>query len=286
MVGETGITIEKQPAYVDPALIWKKGMGVVPTPAVPAVKPLVRPGIRPLIVDIETTGANPWDSRLICIGYKDPYLPTEKPTVIFDESEERMLLDFLAFFTQGGYNQIIAYNTAFDFRYIFAKCLYHRISCREWCDADLVDIMQILGQVKEAFVYGNQRTGRLEDWTIFLFGLEKPLDFEELLAAYDAKEYGLIIEYNEFDVEVEFIIWSLIELVKGQSFTGTSFAIPLASVPVSSGLSMSNISPTEPSDHAQTWNARCPNCYSVYERPISEREYTCPIDGTIIKQGG
>lgn len=283
---ESKITIEKEPVYVDPSMIWRKGMGVIPTTAVPTITPLVPTGIKSLVIDIETTGANPWDSRLICIGYKDPSLPTEKPVVIFDESEEKVLLDFLTFFTKGGYSRIIAYNTAFDYRYLFAKCLYYRISCREFCDAKLVDVMQILAQVKEAFVYGYNKSGRLEDWMIFLFNIEKLISFEELLEAWDEKDYAKIIEYNVMDVELTFIIWSLIELVRGQNFTGSSFAAPPASIPTSSALSGTIQSPAEQSGETQTWNARCPNCYSVYVLPISQREYVCPIDGTIIKQGG
>lgn len=286
MVGETGIVIEKQPAYVDPALIWRKGMGVIPKAEDRAVSAIVAAGKKPLIIDIETTGAEPWADRIICIGVKDPFLPTSEPIVFINDNEEKVVLDFLDYFIRGEYNQLIGYNTAFDFRFIFSKMLYYRIASSEFCTVDLYDIMQVMEQVKQAFVYGYNKSGKLGDWTQNLFGLQKPMDYHELLDAWEKHDFARIVNYNKFDVENEFIIYALIELVKEQPYTGVSFAIPSGSVPQTTGNNLTTTSPTSSKQITQTWNAACPNCFSVFEVPISKTEYVCPIDGTIIKQGG
>jgi len=273
--------ITKEPVYVDPSMIWKPGMGVTKKPGITI--PVSKAEIKPLIVDIEATGAFPWNSRLICIGYKDPMRPEEDPIVIFSNNEEEMLKQFFTVFTNGGYNQFIAYNASFDFRYIFAKALYYRISCGEFVNADIYDIMQILKQVKEEYVFGMNKAGSLEEWAMFLLGMKKPLTYEQMMELYNNKEYEQIIEYNKNDVQMEFYLYALIELVKGQPYTGESFAVPATTI--SSSGSLPQIGSGEGTAPQTTWNARCPVCYSSYEVPISQTEYVCPIDKTVIKRG-
>ena len=170
------------------------------------------PEDRPLIIDIETTGTDPMDSRLICIGLKDPLKPEQPVQVIMREDEEEMLRYFFQYFKIGGYNALIGYNLVFDYRYLWIKALDYMISCKEYHDAALHDIMQILTQVKEAFVYGVLPKSKLNDWAKYLLGMEKTMTIKEMLLAWTQKRYDAIKEYVINDVQIEFYLWALIEI--------------------------------------------------------------------------
>jgi hypothetical protein len=277
-----GVMIDKEPVYVEPSLIWQAGMGVTPSMEQKITPPRAVAGILPIVVDVETLGVNPWESRIICIGYKDPSIPDADPVVILDEDEEKILIEFLSAFTAGRYNQVIGFNTVFDYRFIFTRCLYYRISCKEFADASLYDIMQVMQQVKQTFVYGMNKSGTLDNWITFLLGVSKTMTFEEMLAAWEMKEYAQIIEYNMNDVQTEFILYSLIELVKQQPFTGRSFAITGSQTggpPVTGQTSMqSSYTAQEPA----MWTAKCPSCYATAEVPASQPVYYCKICGAML----
>jgi hypothetical protein len=281
---EPGVVVDKEPVYVDPSLIWKAGMGVVPSEAEKITPPKPAKGVIPLIVDIETTGLNPWECRIICIGYKDPAMPDSDPICILDEDEEKILLEFLSVFVAGKYNQLIMYNGAFDYRFIFARCLYYRITCKEWVNASIYDIMQVMQQVKQTYVYSMNKSGGLDNWITFLLGVSKTLTFEEMLAAWELKEYLQIIEYNINDVQTEFLLYALIESVKQNPFTGASFAIAESQAQGSTEAGGAIVRSSQVTQEAATWIAECPNCFATAEVPASQPVYFCKICNTMIKK--
>ena len=79
----------------------------------------------------------------------------------------------------------------------------------------LYDIANILKQVKAEFVYNMNKQGSLNDWSKFLFGLEKTMTISEVFDAYKKKQIDRIIEYNRNDVLLETLIYSAIVYVKG-----------------------------------------------------------------------
>jgi hypothetical protein len=281
---ETGLVIDKEPVYVDESLIWRTGMGIKPEEEAGITPPKPPAGIVPLVVDIETTGANPWDSRIICIGYKDPADTLSDPVVILDEDEEKILIEFLSSYVSGGYNQLIMFNGAFDYRFIFARCLYYRIACKEFVDSYIYDIMQVVQQVKQTFVYSLNKSGNLENWIQFLLGVGKTMTLEELLAAWELKDYPKIIEYNMNDVQVEFILYALIELVKQGPFIGKSFAVEEGAA---GGLSRPSTAPATAAletGEKTTWKAICPVCLATADVPTTQAAYYCKICNTLIRR--
>lgn len=190
-------------------IFWPETGKYVPAPYVAPVK-------KSMVLDMETTGALPWDSRIICIGVKDAALFDQPPTVFFDEDEKVMVEQFLAWFTAGGFDEIIGYNVSFDFRFIFSRCMFYQIQAPDFFAADLYDMMNVMKQVKRVFVFGFNKTGSLEDWMKYLWDETKAMTIDEIMAAYTRREYEPILDYCKQDVEYIFTLWLLTQYVLAQ----------------------------------------------------------------------
>jgi len=181
-------------------------------PEPPSVPPVVD---RPIVLDIETTGPNPWDARIICISAADLTQPEAPITTFVDDDEKKMVNDFIRWYEDNGFNEIIGFLVAFDLRFIFAKCLRYLISAPQFTNSRLYDIANVLKQVKTEFVYNLNKQGSLEDWVSFLFDKHKLMTMKEVFEAYKRKEIDKIVEYNKNDVLLTTLIYAAIIFVKG-----------------------------------------------------------------------
>jgi len=172
------------------------------------------PAIKSLILDIETTGIMPFNSRIICIGCLDLTTP-EEPIIFYDEDETKLLREFLDFFTLNGYTQIIGYNVAFDYRFIFTKAMRFRLSCKEFHDATLLDLCQVLKQVKLEFVFNFNRPGKLSEWSEYLLNRRKQLTLQEVLKAWEEKRIQDILLHNRNAILLIRDIYLLYLVAKG-----------------------------------------------------------------------
>lgn len=182
-----------------------------PFPDLPFIELL--PPARFLCVDIETTGANPWESRIICISCRDVE-PEAKIVTFSDPDEKVMLQQFITWFRDTGFTDIIGYNVSFDHRFIYAKCLRYLMPFKEWVQANLFDLMNIMKQVKREFVFGYNKPGSLGDWAAFLFGEKKLMTIDELLKAWKDKRIEDIIKHNQKDVELIYHLWLVVNYVE------------------------------------------------------------------------
>src|SRR4030065_1709890 len=107
------------------------------------------------IIDIETEDLDPKEGRIICIGTKDA--ENGKVTVFFDEDEENMLKDFLGYFHNRNFKEIIGYNILFDIRFIFAKCLRYGLSANGFFSSSITDLMTIMKSVRRIYSYHKPR---------------------------------------------------------------------------------------------------------------------------------
>lgn len=165
--------------------------------------------MRKCIMDIETTGLSPTESRIVCIGVKD--CDSEETRVFWNYNESEMVSEFLQYFHDGGFKEIIGYNVAFDIQHIFSKILKYRIRSNSFLTSSVKDLMAI---VKNAGCgYTMNKPGKLDDWTNYLFGerkLEKGASVPEL---FEAGKIQKIIDYNKKDVELTFKLWQRIQEV-------------------------------------------------------------------------
>lgn len=161
------------------------------------------------VLDIETESLDPKEGRIICIGTKDA--ETEKTIVFYDENEKQMLIDFLDYFHEKGFNEIIGYNILFDIRYIFARCLKHNICSNGFFKSIHIDLMLTMKSVKN--VYSLNKAGKLDEWAEFLFGAGKyPLP-DSVSKLFEKGNISQIIEYNKRDLEITYLLWKRIQKV-------------------------------------------------------------------------
>jgi len=135
------------------------------------------------IIDIETTGLNPLQHRIVAIGVK----LSDKDEIIMDESEYYLLVNFWNLVEKEGIEKLIGFNIDFDWQFIKLRSLYHRLKVKHFRRYQgRVDLRQILNGSSGRYVKG---TG-LKDYCRFL-GIDVPeddadgKDVPELWKAYE-----------------------------------------------------------------------------------------------------
>lgn len=186
----------------------------LPLPYQPREYVPVSPEMVPAILDIETTGTMPFDSQLICISIID-IRDVENVITFAGEDERQVITDFINYFEASDINQLIGYNVSFDYRFLFAKAMFYHLAAKALHDAELMDMMNVMKQVKLEFVFGFNTPGRLEQWTEYFFGIPKLLSYEDQLKLWERRELQPIIDNNQNDARVTLMLYALYLYVKG-----------------------------------------------------------------------
>lgn len=168
-------------------------------------------GAKSMILNIETTGTKPWQSRICDICVMVPGDPTLPVMHFLDEDEATLLRGFVNWFASAGIEEIVGYNVMFDLRFIFVACMRYRIKIPIMTMITTFDLMQTMEQIWQKFAYGNNPTGTLENWALYLFNREMPMTQTEEFAAWAAKDYEKVKGFSDWKVNTEFLLLSLIE---------------------------------------------------------------------------
>ncbi|AAB98356.1 hypothetical protein MJ_0365 [Methanocaldococcus jannaschii DSM 2661] len=120
------------------------------------------------IIDIETTGLNPMEHRIVAIGVK----LGDRDIILMDESEYYLLVNFWDTVEKEGIEKIIGFNIDFDWQFLKLRSLYHRLKIKHFRKYQgRVDLRQILNGSG-----GQYRKGtKLVDYCRFL-GIDVPED--------------------------------------------------------------------------------------------------------------
>jgi len=161
------------------------------------------------VIDIETSGLEPWKDRLICIGARGTDEP--KTIVFFDDDEETLIKSFVSYYQQKGFGEVIGYNISFDLRFLFAKCLKYELPAPQLFNSFFTDVMDNVRAVKKMYSYN--KPGKLDQWLQFLFGIGKLEKGESVKDLYERREITRIIQYNRQDVDMTYELWKRIRLV-------------------------------------------------------------------------
>lgn len=161
------------------------------------------------ILDIETEDLDPKLGRIICIGVRDA--ETGKDIVFYDENEKQMLKDFLCYFNEKEFLEVIGYNVLFDVRFLFSKCLKYNLSANGFFHSNFNDLMWTMKSVVKRYSWNPP--GKLDEWAEFLFGVGKyPLP-DSVQKIFENGGISQIIEYNKRDLEITHMLWKRIEKV-------------------------------------------------------------------------
>ena len=183
-------------------------------PSFPDLPEFEAPGTE-LIINIETTGVKPWESRIIAIGVLDPNQLEPQAMNFIEETEEKTLDAFIQFWKSTNYTTLIGYNVSFDYRFLYALMQKYRKTVETWKETDLYDLMQQQKQVKNEFVFGFNPTGKLEEWTTYLFGTKPYAEQKQVFAWYKEKNVEEIVNFNTDKLLKAYLLWVLDKVVSG-----------------------------------------------------------------------
>lgn len=241
------------PAY---NLLSPPSFKLQPKPSVPTTME------KEVLINIETTDAKPWKGKIFSVAWLDLSMPEAEPQVIVDSSEEEILKAFIEVFEQTGFTKIWGFKTIFDYRFIFNKLMLYRMQSKTFHDADLGDVKQLMDQVKEAFVYFPDKTGKLDDYGKELLGIGKYGTQEALLRRYIAGDIAYVERFQLQQIQVTKGLYDLFRFSAAGSSPASIPKVPNEAFP-----SQPLLSPQTPQS---TQIKKCPNCLA--EQPIGAKE--------------
>jgi uncharacterized protein YprB with RNaseH-like and TPR domain len=152
-----------------------------------------------LILDIETTGLNPIEDRILCITMKS--INGENEKVMVSDDEKAILTNFFdsiedTFFTPTVYT----FNgDSFDIPFIIKRCIINKVPIKSFI-YNTVDIRKLVNSFK--LNHDIYTKGTLRDWAKIL-GIEvKTQDGGKMKELFEAKQWVLIKEHCREDVEI------------------------------------------------------------------------------------
>ena len=242
------------------------------------------PENKDLVINIETEGFRPWEHRIIAIGVQDPSLPDEPPKIIMGADEALMIQEFLALFKRGQYDRIIGYNITFDYRFIIMRSMRYGMPLKEFQNAKLYDLQELMSKGRIGFVFNQQRAPKLSDLSDFLFSFPKAFSDADMLEFWATGQFDLVRQFASDQVTRTLLLYFVTRYVIEKPVGSASIPIVrVETLPLSVPPSAEPSPLTIPEAQAPTtWTATCPNDSSEHIVPITQNTFTCPIDGTII----
>ena len=168
-----------------------------------------------LIINCETTGALPWESRLILIGVMDPNEAEPQIMTFAQETEEATINEFVNWLNSTPYDTLVSYNVAFDYRFLYALMQRYRLLCPSWPEMKLVDMMTQQKQVKQAFVPGYNKEGKLEEWATYLLGTQPYAEQAQVYKWLKEGNLDEIVAFNEDKIVKTYFLFTLGKIVAG-----------------------------------------------------------------------
>lgn len=151
---------------------------------------------RDLLINIETTGVHPWNSKAYSIAVQDLSRPEEEPIVFINDDEKQLLIEFLEYFNYVQPERFVGFKVIFDYRWIYALMMKYRISNEHFKKIALRDVKQLMDQIKEEFVYYPDKKGTLNDWGKYLFGIGKYGSQETMLKKYISGDFDYVNNFQ------------------------------------------------------------------------------------------
>lgn len=218
---------------------------------------------KPLVINIETSGLEFDQDRIVVIGVKDPTVLDTEVTLFDDDIEEDLIKRFMDFYVYGGYNELIGWNTDFDYTFIIHKLMKYRMYGKEFVNAKIFDLMVAFQKGTLDFVPTTNKTKRLNFTAKDILGAEAPIEDEDALKAYVEGNKEPMLLMDRYHVIVTTYLYALYQGVALNSYT------------VKSNDAFSNLSSDNPGYTTQT----CSNCLANNEVPKGQTGYVCSICG-------
>jgi len=264
---QSNAVVTWEPVYVDPNLIIvplnPQGPGEDPDPDdyndldpyVPdeydEFDRLANPE-RDLLINIETSGLKPYESRIISIAWLDTTAQFPEIKVMTSKNEKELIDEFFNMFDNGNFTRLVGWNLSFDYRFLWGIAALYRRQVTKWAKIKLRDVQQIYQQVKEEFVYGFQKPDKMESWARFLFGTEKLFPQEEVLKRFIKGNFEAVDAFNLNQVRMLRDLYDLARFTSGEGFLRAQNPVLSPTTPITQN---------NPNLNAQNpKNKQCRNC--------------------------
>ena len=228
---------------------------------------------RELIINLETTSTLPWEGRIVVIGVLDPNALEPMAINFIQESELATIDEFLAFWEQSSYTTLVAYNVAFDYRFIYAVLQKYRKTSARWLQAKLYDLMQQQKQVKDSFVPGFNKPGTLEQWSTYLFGSQPYAPQKQVFKWIEQGNIEEIVNFNSDKLVKAYGLWVLNKVVEG--------SIPGMEILARPSTETESLPPVPASDNPghseETIPVQCPKCLQDQTMPTTAKVVNCKV---------
>jgi len=218
----------------------------------------------PWVLDIETTGLKPHESRIICIGLKSLQDRRREPIQLMDMDEEKILVEFRRWMKALNPSHLVGWGLGFDYKFIFQKLAAWRLECRELQETWFYDLADVYRRGMEANVWTLQKMDSLADVSVALLDREKMLQHGETLEAWLAGEYDKIKAHNLNDLEIIADLWLLAQHAMGKGELVEELIREAPGMPPTAGTGM---------------KVKCPVCLAERIIPAGEKPGACPVCG-------
>ena len=238
----------------------------------------------PLILEVQTTGLNPMESRIILVTVNDPRYPEEKPLIIYDPNEKVICEKLVGVMDYGKYNKIIGYNITFDMRWLLVTFMRHRIACEELFSAKRYDLMEALSKGYTGHTFRSQKSYTLDEWAHYLLGLRKPFENVEMMDKYLAGKMEDIIDYAEKEMEIDTELYYLLQYTLNTPLALQESTQELELAPSATAEGISDIvTPVARTDDFEgSVRVQCPTCLQELFTESKDVRIRCPVCGNIL----
>jgi DNA polymerase elongation subunit (family B) len=231
------------------------------------IKPVARSTQKIFALDIETTGIEPHNSRIIVVGVKDLRDPNSPIIQFHSIDEEELMKEFVKWFKSVLPEGIVGWGLGFDTKHIFFKLCFYRLELKEWESLKFFDLMDLFRKGTEANIFTLQKANSLNDVASSLFGRKKLLTNKEFMNAVKRKDFDLILNHNANDVEIISFLWQLVQFVFGR-------------IPALVGLMSSHTSSNL--EVKAMIEQQCKECLSKFTVEPGKEFEVCPICKTLM----
>jgi hypothetical protein len=217
--------------------------------------------------DLETTGIDIYNSRIILGSFWDISKPKTEMVTFYDEDEEAMVAEMLDYLNMEMPDIMTGYNTPFDLKFLSSRAVLYQLPAKGLFNAKQHEEMEFWGKGIEQSGITYTNPGTLEELALFLFHELKPYAIEACFDAYADGDIMPMFIRNRWDVATEGDAYRLVRYVQDKSVLDEDQQ------------SIRDI-PDQPREFEGDVDIQCPRCLQAqvytYNKP-DQRCYICDL---------
>jgi len=144
-------------------------------------KSKVQPSIDKKIIcfDMEATGVNPWDYRLLGGSFWDLGKPLSTMETFFSFDEQWVTEKCAEYLNREKPDALLCYNNGYDQRALLTRFMLYHVPVPGWNGIEQIDLMEIMKKGTTQSIYSSQGAGSEETWLKYFFDEAKPYQIDE-----------------------------------------------------------------------------------------------------------